>query len=111
MSKLIKDERELETICQSRDGVFVLFYASWCPYSLRFLPIYEKNANGREREFVRFIVDDHENVCDKHEIEVYPSVLYFKDGKVARRLDGGYHIGLSERQLTGLMEACGVKRG
>ena len=60
---------------------------------------------------MRFLVDDNEDVCDRHDIEVYPTVLFFKNGKVANRLDGGYHIGLSERDLAGLMEACGVKKG
>jgi thioredoxin-like negative regulator of GroEL len=110
MSKLIKDERELEALMKSPDGVFVLFYASWCPFSKRFLPVYEKHAQGRERDFMRFLVDDNEDVCDRHEVEVYPTVLFFKDGKVARRLDGDYHVGLSEKQLAGLMEACGLKK-
>jgi len=108
MSKLIKNENELEKVCQSPEGVFVLFYATWCPFSLRFLPVYEKSAAGREKSFVRFAVDDDEDVCDKHGVEVYPTVLYFKNGKVTKRLDGGYHIGLDERQLAGLMESCGV---
>jgi len=111
MSKLIKDERALEEVMKSPDGVFVLFYASWCPFSQRFLPVYEKNGRGKEKEFVRFLVDDNEDVCDRHDIEVYPTVLFFKNGKVANRLDGGYHIGLSERDLAGLMEACGVEKG
>jgi thiol-disulfide isomerase/thioredoxin len=108
MSKLIKDEQELEKLMKSPSGVFVLFYASWCPFSQRFLPVYEKHAQGKDRDFVRFCVDDNEDICDRHQIEVYPTVL--KDGKVSKRLDGGFQVGLSERQLAGLMEACGVKK-
>jgi thiol-disulfide isomerase/thioredoxin len=111
MSKLIENEEELRKLMASKDGVFVLFYASWCPFSQRFLPIYEKYAQVKERDFVRFLVDDAETLCDEHGIEVYPTVLYFKDGKVSKRLDGGDHVGLSERQLAGLMEACGVQKG
>jgi len=110
MSKLIKSEEELRKLMASKDGVFVLFYASWCPFSQRFLPIYEKHAQTKDQDFVRFLADEAEALCDEHGIEVYPTVLYFKDGKVSKRLDGGYHVGLNERELTGLMEACGVKK-
>jgi len=110
MSKLIKNEEELRKLMASKDGIFILFYASWCPFSQRFLPVYEKHAQTRERDFVRFVADDAEDLCDEHGIEVFPTVLYFKDGKVSKRLDGEYHVGLSERELTGLMEACDVKK-
>jgi thiol-disulfide isomerase/thioredoxin len=52
MSKLCNPQ-EIQEIAKSGDGVFALFYASWCPFSLAFLPVYEKHANGREKEFVR----------------------------------------------------------
>ena len=52
MSKLCNPQ-EIQEIAKAGDGVFVLFYASWCPFSLAFLPVYEKHANGREKEFVR----------------------------------------------------------
>ena len=110
MSKLIENEQELQKLMASKDGVFVLFYASWCPFSQRFLPIFEKQAQNKDRDFVRFLVEDGDDVCEKHNIEVYPTVLYFKDGKVSKRLDGGHHVGLSERQLAGLMESCGAQK-
>jgi len=51
MSKLCSP-KEIREIAGYGDGVFVLFYASWCPFSLAFLPVYEKHAQGRDREFV-----------------------------------------------------------
>jgi thiol-disulfide isomerase/thioredoxin len=30
--------REIE----GKDGAFVLFYATWCPFSQRFLPVFEE---------------------------------------------------------------------
>ena len=27
---------------ESKDKAFVLFYASWCPFSQRFLPVFEE---------------------------------------------------------------------
>jgi thiol-disulfide isomerase/thioredoxin len=50
MSRIIQERRDLADLLKSKGGVFVLFYASWCPFSLKFLPIYEKHAGGRDDE-------------------------------------------------------------
>ena len=48
MSKAEKDEckmKEKDTFgdaIESKDEAIVLFYASWCPFSQRFLPIFEE---------------------------------------------------------------------
>ena len=98
--------RELRDFTKSGEGVFVLFYASWCPFSLAFLPVYEKHAAGRETEFARILLEGNEDVFDEHGVEVYPTVLFFKDGRVARRLDGKHLAGLKEKQLAELVAAC-----
>jgi thiol-disulfide isomerase/thioredoxin len=73
MSKLC-GRRDLQEVIRSGDGVFVLFYATWCPFSLAFLPIYEKCARGRDREFVRITLEGNEDLFAEHLIEVYPTV-------------------------------------
>ena len=106
MSRLLENERELHEAVKSEEGVFVLFYASWCPFSLRFLPVYEELSRDAGYAFVRILADKNERLCDQYSIDVYPTVLFFKSGKVSRRLDGAYHAGLSESQMNGLIEAC-----
>jgi thiol-disulfide isomerase/thioredoxin len=105
MSKLC-GRRDLQEVIRSGDGVFVLFYATWCPFSLTFLPIYEKCARGRDREFVRITLEGNEDLFAEHLIEVYPTVLFFKDGAIVRRLDGKYLAGLKEKQLAELIASC-----
>jgi len=97
---------EVREVTASGDGVFVLFYASWCPFSLAFLPVYEKHARGRDGEFVRIALDGNEELFEEHGITVYPTVLFFKNGAVARRLDGELFAGLKEKQLTELVKSC-----
>jgi hypothetical protein len=53
------------------------------------------------------MIDDLEDVCEKYSISVYPTVLFFKKGKVAKRLDGISGEGLNEKKLTDLMDSCG----
>jgi len=46
MSRLCSST-EIKEIAKSEGGVFVLFYANWCPFSRAFLGVYEKHAHGR----------------------------------------------------------------
>jgi len=41
-----------------KDGAFVLFYTTWCPFSQRFLPVFEEHARGNPQECMSVIVDD-----------------------------------------------------
>jgi len=108
MSRILRDRTELAEALESCDRVFVLFYAAWCPFSLVFLPDYEKHAEGRERHFVRMTLDGNKDLFNEHDIEVYPTVLFFKAGKLDKRLDGRHLAGLKERQLKELIASCGL---
>jgi len=110
MSRIIRERRELAELLKSTDRVFVLFYASWCPFSLGFLPIYEKHAAVRDQHFVRMILGGNEDLFEEHGIQVYPTVIFFKAGKVHKRLDGTHLAGLGEKQLTDLIESCGIDK-
>jgi thiol-disulfide isomerase/thioredoxin len=103
---LINTEQELEHILETKDNIFILFYAPWCPFSLRFLPIFEKCAQNTTKQCYRMMIDELPRLCEKYNIEVYPTVLFFKKGKPAKRLDGGHGIGLSEQQFRELIRMC-----
>ena len=98
-------EPELDEILKTKNRVFVLFYASWCPFSRKFLPIYEKCTVKSPNPCLRVMVDDKANLCEKYSIEVFPTVLLFENGKVTERLDGEPGAGLSEKQLKKLLDA------
>jgi len=108
MSRIIREPRELAEVLESNDQVFVLFYASWCPFSLAFLPVYEKHAAVGGQPFVRMTLDGNEDLFEEHGVEVYPTVIFFKAGKVHKRLDGKHLAGLKEKQLTELIASCGT---
>jgi thiol-disulfide isomerase/thioredoxin len=110
MSKLIDNEKELHEVMKTKDELFVLFYASWCPFSQRFLPVYEKLAKDREHKYVRILVDKNDGLCEKYAVDVYPTVIFFKSGEVSKRLDGTYHAGLEEDQMIDLIETCSPRK-
>jgi thioredoxin-like negative regulator of GroEL len=103
---LINTEQELEDILKKKKSMFILFYAPWCGFSQRFLPIFEKCALGTTRQCYRMMVDDFPSLCDRYQIEVYPTVIFFENGKPVHRLDGDHGIGLNEQQFRELIRVC-----
>jgi len=98
VSRNSSPEREIE----NKDRAFVLFYATWCPFSQRFLPVFEEYARGNPQECMSVIVDDRPDLCELYAIEYYPTVLLFKKGKVHKRLDATPGVGLNKKQLAEL---------
>jgi len=76
----------LDAELESKEKAFVLFYASWCPHSQRFLPIFQEYAKTNPLECLSVVVDDKPELCDKYDIEYYPTVLYLKRAKFAKGL-------------------------
>ena len=108
MSKNIKQESKqtkdvFNDDLKSKEKAFVLFYASWCPYSQRFLPIFEEYAKSNPKECITVMIDDKPDVCEKYEIEYYPTVLLLKKGAVKKRLDATPGLGLTKKQLKELI--------
>ncbi|MCX6671757.1 MAG: protein disulfide isomerase family protein [Euryarchaeota archaeon] len=103
---LINTEQDLENILKTKDNIFILFYASWCPFSQRFLPVFEKCAQDITKQCYRMIIDELPKLCEKYLIEVYPTVLFFKKERPTKRLDGIHGEGLSEQQFRELIHTC-----
>jgi len=101
MSK-IDVEYGLDDVLKSKDRVVVLFYASWCPFSQRFLPIFEKYAQNKTRTCLKVKTDDKASLCEKYSVDVVPTVLLFEKGKVKKRLDGVQGVGLEKDCLANL---------
>ena len=89
---------------KDQDRTFVLFYATWCPFSIRFLPVFEEYSESNPKECLRVIVDDKADICEEYSIEYYPTVVLFKKGKVHKRLDARPGVGLSKKQFEELTE-------
>lgn len=102
----INGEEKLDQVLKSQDKVLVMFYATWCPYSQRFLPVYVKCTAKNPFSCVRVVIDELPDLCEKYGIEFYPTVIFFQKGKVAKRLDATPGAGLSEAQLRKLLEEC-----
>lgn len=98
--------QEIEKQLSSKDQMFVLFYESWCPFSQRFLPVFTKFAETEKRECMKIVADLKLQLCEKYSVDVFPTVLFFEKGKVAKRLDGERGVGLSQQKLEDFAKNC-----
>jgi thiol-disulfide isomerase/thioredoxin len=89
---------------KNKDEAYVLFYATWCPFSQWFLPIFEEYSKNNPKECLSVVVDEEPDVCDEYAVEYYPTVIMFKKGKVHKRLDAKPGVGLNKKQLKDFTE-------
>ena len=110
MSKAVRGKIKKAKVPYVSDGIdqkdkaFVLFYASWCPFSQRFLPIFEEYAKSNPKECMSVVVDDRPDLCDRYEIEYYPTVILLRKGKIDKRLDAQPGVGLNKKELAELVK-------
>jgi thioredoxin 1 len=103
----LSNEQDVASALKANDKVIALFYASWCPFCSRFLPVFKKQAEGKERNFL-LVQDDKETIGDKYSIGIFPTVLFFENGILAKRLDGIAGAGLQEKQLVEFIDSCSL---
>jgi|SRR5271157_1584047 len=96
------EEKGISDELRQKEKAFVLFYATWCPFSQRFLPVFEEYARRNPQECVSVIVDERPDLCEAYSIDYYPTVLLFRKGKVIKRLDAEPGVGLTKKQLSEL---------
>lgn len=94
---------QLENALREKEKVYVLFYASWCPFSRRFLPIFEKYSVKEPQECVKVKIDDKLRLTEVYSIDVVPTVIVFEKGTAKKRLNGKPGIGLDEEEFKKLV--------
>ena len=87
-----------------KEKAVVLFYATWCPHSQQFLPIFEEYSRTNPTECLKVIVDEEPDICEEYDVEYYPTVIMFEKGKVLKRLDAEPGVGLNKKQLKELSD-------
>ena len=83
-------------------NVLALFYASWCPFCVGFVPTFDKKvANLGIKNVVYVLLDDYDNpLWDDYDIPAVPTIILFEEGKVCKRLDARLGRGLSEEHFN-----------
>ena len=70
--------------------VLVDFYATWCGPCQMMTPILEQvGANLRDRlQVVKIDTDKYPNLASKYQIEALPTLVLFKNGQPAEKIEG-----------------------
>lgn len=97
----VDNKLDLSNTLKKIEKVLVLFYASWCPYCASFVPVFDaKAATFTSGRVLHVLLDDYDNpLWDDYAVEAVPTVIFFEKGKISRRLDGRFGVGLNEKQL------------
>ncbi|MDY3982868.1 MAG: thioredoxin [Veillonellaceae bacterium] len=72
-------------------GVSVVdFWAPWCGYCVRMMPIFEELEGGMSDKvnFAKVNTDEEIDLAKQYEIDVLPTFLVLKDGQVVDRKIG-----------------------
>jgi thioredoxin 1 len=104
---IINEVTELEALLKTNGKLVILVYATWCPFCMRFLPVFKKYAKD-DGQFI-LAEDNNEIVAEKYDVDIVPTVLVFENGQIIKRLDGGAGIGLTESELSEFLQDCEIK--
>jgi len=73
----------------------VVFTASWCPFCSTFTPIFKSTLSKNQLSYGLVDLTSYDNpLWETFEIEVVPTVVIFRNGRAAYRVDGIYGKGL-----------------
>ncbi len=88
--KLIKEGEFDAEVVQSSLPVVVDFYATWCGPCKLLAPMLDELAGPLTNrvKFVKINVDEAPNLSQRFDIQAIPTLIFFKNGKVADKLIG-----------------------
>lgn len=89
-----------------RAGVVpVVFLADWCPYCEQFLPELARLDRPGVAALVADLTDLESPLWDRFRVEVVPTVVVFRDGVAAERVDGIRSVGIRSEDLEPLLSS------
>ena len=79
-----------DLLSNSEIPVLVDFYATWCGPCQMMTPILEQvGASLRDRvQVVKIDTDKYPNLASKYQVEALPTLVLFKDGQPAEKIEG-----------------------
>ncbi len=83
-------QKEFEAeVLNEKKVVLVDFFATWCGPCQMLAPVIEKVAEeDNSLKVVKVDIDNDYDLAVKYKIEVVPTLLLFKDGKIAKKSEG-----------------------
>ncbi|MEG2646078.1 MAG: thioredoxin [Clostridia bacterium] len=89
MLKHIKSENFEEEVLKAEKPILVDFFATWCGPCQMLGPVLEKISNSRVQfDIAKINIDEELYLAQKYNIQVVPTMLIFKNGKIVKQLEG-----------------------
>lgn len=100
IKKVSKENFETEVL-KTDKAVLVDFYATWCGPCQMLSPILEEISGSTEKfDIAKINIDENQELALENEIEVVPTMLIYKDGKILEKIEGL----LDKKQILNKME-------
>lgn len=89
MVKHITQKEFEDEVLNEKKVVLVDFFATWCGPCQMLAPVIEKiSEEDASLKAVKVDIDNDYELAVNYKIEVVPTLLLFKDGKVAKKSEG-----------------------
>lgn len=103
MIKHINKENFKTEVLDSKEPILVDFFATWCGPCSMLSPILENISNTRaDFNIAKVNIDELRDLAIDYEVEVVPTLLIFKNGKVVGRIEGL----VSEEEIVNKVQEC-----
>jgi thioredoxin len=79
-----------DEVTSCTNAVVADFYATWCGPCRMLSPMLDRLAGGYtdKIKFVKINVDESPGLAQNFQVQAIPTLIFFKDGKVAARITG-----------------------
>lgn len=89
MVKHINSSEFKEEVLDQKGLVLVDFFATWCPPCKMLGPVLEEVSNSRANfKIVKVNIDENPDKASEYGVEVVPTMIVFRDGKIVNRTEG-----------------------
>lgn len=106
MTKKITDQNFKKEVLNSEKPVVVDFWADWCGPCKALGPVINKLAEEYKEKLkiVKLNVDQNKNTAGKYGIQGIPTLLFFKNGEVEKKITGAKQYGQLKKEFDNFIK-------